>query len=309
MRPWVSIGDCQINITIEVPYFRGELSNLYQYIYTPWATEYFFLHIQPSLQYLVWDPEHRFVMEMNREMLRSCQSSGGIWHCASPILMLRQPADSCLYSLFHQNTQNIEKTCPVQVAPPGEVIVPIARNLFHLISYKPSTFIVECSDAVDPIRKSERKHVFINLTKTCLRAFTDKRIFLYQPLGETTNQILISNLTGPTQIWVNGLLSDTKEWIVSKLLDDLEELFDHPVPLSALKEKISSFIWDKVREVLSYVAEGGVPLTGLGGLGWLIRKCIRRYSRDPVRRENAVWMAEGIPLRAHPARLFQLDPR
>lgn len=296
MRPWISVVNQTLTLEIEVPFSRGGLATLYRHVPVPWITKYFYLMIRPKAAYLVWEPEHHFAIEFTEDLMQGCRAATGIWHCTKPMLMLRKATDSCLYNLFHQRAEDIERTCSIQVESPRDFIVPITANTFQIVSYEPLNMIIECAGKLDPLRKVAQ-HFLLNLTKECPRAFTEERIFLYQQNVNNGDAIIISEVSHTLSRWMEGLISDTKEWVISKLLRNLESLFKQPVPIEALKDKLSNFIWEKLKEVLVYVTCGSLPLTIISFI-WMLVQAYRRNRR--VSRQNITPRLdpEAIPFRA-----------
>lgn len=158
--------------------------------------------------YLLWEPEHLFIIELTEDLLRGCWEAAGTWHCAQPLMILRKSQNSCLYNVFHQRAEDIERTCDVQVKSPRRFIVPVTSNLYQMVSYDPITIIVECTHRVDPIREVAQHHYTLNLTTECPRAFTEEHIFLYQQNVLSNDAILIMQLSPSMSKWVEGLLSN-----------------------------------------------------------------------------------------------------
>lgn len=275
LHPWVSVDPINLSVEfdIEVPFSRELPANLYRYVAAPWITKYYYMWVEPDMTYLAFDRDHRYVTELDLSVMASCQDARGIWLCKGPMLIRQQPEESCLYNLYHQRVQGIERSCPVKVSCPKEKIIPILQNLYQLVAPKPMTIVQECLTKSEPVTSSFTGHKLLNVTPECPQAIVGARKFFHQALGHGLEQLQRVNLTEDATVWLKELLSDPQEWVLSKLLKDLEGIFSEPVPLRTLKSHVGNFIWERVKDALVYVVLTGFPLLCLSVLGLCCRRC------------------------------------
>lgn len=310
LHPWVAVdaSDLTVQFDIEVPYSREDPASLYRYVPSPWATKYYYLRIEPERIYLAFDREHRYVAELDVPTINGCQEVQGVWLCKGPMTIHRQPEKSCLYNLYHQRTRGIENSCPVQVGSPREEVARLLQNLYQITSPQTLTMLTDCENQ-DPRASSFTGQRLINLTHDCPRITAGEQIFLHQTQGHDTEQLQRMNLTEDTAIWLENLLSDPREWVLSKLLKDLEKIFAKPVPLCALKDHIGKFIWEQVKDALVYVVLTGFPLLCISVLGLCCRGCKHNFEDvfppESVSTADTAWPVERFPLRS--ARLLPLE--
>lgn len=291
-----------VHIDVEVPYSRETPANLYRYVPSPWITPYYYLRVEPERVYLAFDREHKYVAELDVPTMNGCQIAQGIWLCKGPLVIHQRPEESCLYNLYHQRTRGIENTCPVQVASPKEDIVRLMQNVYQVTSPNTLTVITECSDHTEPRVSSFRGQKLLNLTQECPQIVAGQLRFLHQSAGHDREQLQRVNFTEDTSVWLENLLTDPREWVLSKLLKDLEKVFAKPVPLHALKDHINKFIWEQIKDALVYVILTGFPLLCLSVLGLCVRSCRHHlndiFPPDTASSAGTEWPAERRPLRS-----------
>lgn len=266
------INDMRLKIILKVPLISKRPTGLFRYTDLPWdINDHLFLRFVPDERFLVMDMSRQLVVGINDKIIQLCYNIDQLWICPNVLSLLKQPSESCIYHIFQQQPNEIERTCKILIEPARDETTPIAPNLYLISSKTPTTLSQDCGDT-SPTTISIPRAYILALNTTCPKAATAKRSFQHQKL-DLGKQILKHPITPVLRNWMENLFNGLESW----LLDRNIRKNSNPVSLQQIQDDSRTYVWGEIIETLVYAMITVVPLLALIIMTDLAQRCIKYF--------------------------------
>ena len=238
---------------IHVPLYSGSLMKLYKYVSAP-----FLLHdgvvatIKNSREFLAIDSTGTLGKEMSLAEVMNCKVVNGIHHCGSEGVIQKNLDDLCLYNLYHQRVDEIERLCKVEISKIKSHAIQINGNQFRILVAEPTQLTWSCND--DKARVETIEGVFLlTLNETCPKANTPDHLFTRNNHILASQNLIALPLVQKASEWIKGINKKFKGINLSHALEHLEEDSRSPVTIEIFKKYLENIKWIKFYKYLGYV--------------------------------------------------------
>ena len=187
---------------IHLPMYSGSTLQLYRHVPAPFFLEdtSIILDIESPAEFLALDTHGMMGRQMTASEFQLCKRFSTVYHCPHMNLLSKNLTSLCLYNLFTQNADNIERTCTVRVKKMHSHAIQISTSLYRLMTSEPTQLVVECDSGTN-ITTIQGVHL-LQLTEECAKASTAEYLFVRTP-----------DMIGYHEIIRLPLLSQAKEWL------------------------------------------------------------------------------------------------
>ena len=195
-----SVGN--LYAVIHLPLYSGSTLQLYRHVPAPFFLEdtSIILDIESPAEFLALDTHGMMGRQMTASEFQLCKRFSTVYHCPHMNLLSKNLTSLCLYNLFTQNADNIERTCTVRVKKMHSHAIQISTSLYRLMTSEPTQLVVECESGTN-ITTIQGVHL-LQLTEECPKASTAEYLFVRTP-----------DMIGYHEIIRLPLLSQAKEWL------------------------------------------------------------------------------------------------
>ena len=139
--------DHLVHIIVHPPFVRRALLNVLKRIDVPiMLNEYYMADIRSPTTHLLVNKDLTTFAEMTEFEFSQCSQWSNVFYCPSAQVLRKDTKQSCLLALYRNNNKLISQNCEVELKTAREIIVPLSRNDFEIVSpHRPNLHTI-CSD-------------------------------------------------------------------------------------------------------------------------------------------------------------------
>ena len=156
---------------IHIPLYSGELMNLFRYVPAPFLLQDgLTATIKSEKTYLALDPSGTLGKELSEAEIFRCKHINWIYHCGNENVLQKNLSQLCLFNLYRQRMDGIERFCDVSVSEIASHAVQLSGNQFRIMASWPTQLTIASKEGAK-VETIQGVHL-LTLTKTCPKANT-----------------------------------------------------------------------------------------------------------------------------------------
>ena len=283
---------------IHVPLYFGNLMNLYRYISAPFLIhENIVATIKSEKEFLALDTSGTLGKELSIEDLTACKEINRIHHCGSENVLQKNLNELCLYNLYHQRVDDIEKYCRVELSRLGSHAIQLSGSQFRILVTVPTQLTWNCVEGSTKVETIDGVYL-LTLTEECPKATTPDHLFLRNPDILPAQRMIALPLVQQATEWFDSMEDGLKQVNLDEIFDELVSTNDGPVTIQTFRNHIMNHYLEHVKKYVDYGQMGLSSVVAMGlfylSFKWLSdaifgkckRKTRKRDSRPPRYKEQ-----------------------
>ena len=260
---------------IHIPLYSGELMNLFRYVPAPFLLQDgLTTTIRSDKSYLALDPSGTLGKELSESDIFRCKRINRIYHCGSENVMQKNLSQLCLFNLYKQHMQEIERFCEVTVSEVASHAVQLSGNQFRILASRPTQLTISCLEGAK-VETIQGIHL-LTLTKECPKANTPDHFFVRNPHIISSQELIALPLVHDAKEWLKDINATDNGLDLPNIFKELKQDHTGRVPMNKFKYRLVHHQTFRFKTWLSYL-QLGLTVIGVVVLTYNFLALCKRY--------------------------------
>ena len=237
---------------IHIPLYSGELMNLFGYVPAPFLLQDgLTATIRREKSYLALDPSGTLGKELSEAEIFRCKQINRIYHCGNENVLQKNLSQLCLFNLYKQRMDGIERFCEVPISEVASHAVQLSGNQFRIMASRPTQLTIACTEGAK-VETIQGVHL-LTLTEACPKANTPDHFFVRNPHVVSSQQLIPLWLIQDAKEWIKEINATNKDVNLREIFKELKKDHSGHVPMDKFKHRVINHQSIKYRGWLTYL--------------------------------------------------------
>ena len=277
----VGTGDGDLLCIVHIPLYSGQVMDLYRFTNAPFQlANGVVAQIRSDVNHLALASSGALGKELGLQEILNCQVFSSFYHCNSNNVIQKNLENLCLFAIFHQRVDDIERLCNLEIRLIRSHAIQLDGSRFRVLATEPTQLTWSCSTGKTNVETFTGVKI-VHLDRNCSSAHTPEYLFTRNPTIASSSEIIPLPMLDKTSKWFKGLKEEFRGVDVETEYKLLKEELPVPITLQRFRTEIKNKKWTMFKKFFGYIQIGMTAL-GLLYLSYNLTKWVRSLPYDKL---------------------------